>query len=168
MEGNDQVKKVSGKQNGRGFGMDQVVVVVVVRETGRMTQVSGLKESLRLGTPSGRGAPGGWDPPPRFQSDPACPGRVPARWAAATSGQEPAEQVGAAAPPPRPGSPRAGGREGATLAELSTRRSAAAAAPPEALVLRDGARSLEAAAAAAAGKPARDESRSVLRTAGGR
>lgn len=48
MEGNDQVKKVSGKQNGRGFGMDQVVVVVVVRETGRMTQVSGLKESVSV------------------------------------------------------------------------------------------------------------------------
>lgn len=140
---------------------------------GRVSLVSGelqpwgpLSPQLRLGTPTGRGAPGGWDPPPGFQSDPACPGRVPARWAAATSGQEPAEQVGAAAPPPRPGSPRAGGREGATRTELSTRCSAAAAAPPEARVLRDRARSLEAAAAA--GKPARDESCPVLRTAGGR
>lgn len=75
--------------------------------------------------------------------------------------------MGAAAPPPRPGSPRAGGREGATLTELSTRCSTAAAAPPEARVLWDGAWSLEAAAAAA-GKPARDESCPVLRTAGGR
>ena len=49
IEGNDQVKKVSGKQNGHGSVMDQVVVVVVViREKGRMTQVSGLKESVSV------------------------------------------------------------------------------------------------------------------------
>lgn len=38
---------MSGKQNGHGFGMDQVVVVAV-RETGRMTQVSGLKELVSV------------------------------------------------------------------------------------------------------------------------
>ena len=40
---------MSGKQNGHGSVMDQVVVVVVViREKGRMTQVSGLKESVSV------------------------------------------------------------------------------------------------------------------------
>lgn len=40
---------MSGKQNGHGFVVDQVVVVVVVvREKGRMTQVSGLKESVSV------------------------------------------------------------------------------------------------------------------------
>ena len=36
---------MSGKQNGHGFVMDQVVVV---REKGRMTQVSGLKEPVSV------------------------------------------------------------------------------------------------------------------------
>ncbi|XP_007944635.2 WAS/WASL-interacting protein family member 3 [Orycteropus afer afer] len=58
-----------------------------------------------------RGALRIWDPPSGFQSDPARLGHVPELEAVAEAPwQEPAEQVGAAAPPPRPGSTRAGGR----------------------------------------------------------
>lgn len=54
---------------------------------------------------------------------PRPPGRVPARGAAAAPRLEPEEQVGATAPPPRPGSTRAGGR-GESLTPSAARSAA--------------------------------------------
>ncbi|XP_020934401.1 uncharacterized protein LOC106506828 [Sus scrofa] len=44
--------------------------------SGELRPRAPVSPQLRLGTPSRRGAPGAWDPPPGFQSDPARPGRA--------------------------------------------------------------------------------------------